>query len=164
MDPRLSLAKEGALHLVLRAAVVYCVLLIVFRVAGRRTMAKLTSFDFVLLLIISESTQQALLGGEDFSLTGAFLVILTLVMLDVALSLVKRRWPKVTRWIDGAPLVLIEHGEMRKDLMYNSRVSREDILTTARETHGTGTMAEIDSAILEASGEISILPSNRTKD
>ena len=67
---------------VLRAAAIYLVLLVLFRVAGRRTLSEMTSFDFVLLLVIGEATQQALLG-EDFSLIHVVLVIVTLIMLDV---------------------------------------------------------------------------------
>ncbi|HWO93567.1 MAG TPA: hypothetical protein VNL92_02270, partial [Dehalococcoidia bacterium] len=63
---------------IVRAAAVYLFLLVVFRLAGRRTLSQLTNFDFVLLLIISEATQQALLG-QDFSMTNAFIVITLLV-------------------------------------------------------------------------------------
>jgi uncharacterized membrane protein YcaP (DUF421 family) len=70
---------------VLRAAAIYLVLLVLFRVAGRRTLSEITSFDFVLLLVIGEAIQQALLG-EDFSLIHAVLVIVTLIMLDVLIS------------------------------------------------------------------------------
>jgi uncharacterized membrane protein YcaP (DUF421 family) len=75
---------------VLRAAAIYLVLLVLFRVAGRRTLSEMTSFDFVLLLVIGEATQQALLG-EDFSLINAVLVIITLIMLDVLISWVTQR-------------------------------------------------------------------------
>ena len=74
---------------VMRASAVYLSLLLIFRLAGRRTMAQMTSFDFVFLLIISEATQNAMLG-DDFSFTNGALVILTLVGLDVLLSHVKR--------------------------------------------------------------------------
>jgi len=71
---------------ILRAAGMYVALMLLFRVAGRRSLADLTTFDFVLLLIIGEATQQALLG-DDFSFTNATLVIATLIVLDVGLSL-----------------------------------------------------------------------------
>ena len=70
---------------VARGATVYLLLLVIFRLAGRRTMAQMTSFDFVLLLIISEATQNAMIG-EDYSITNGALVVLTLVGLDVLLS------------------------------------------------------------------------------
>ena len=73
---------------VLRATAMYLLLLTVFRVSGRRMLAELTTFDFVLLLIIGEATQQALLG-EDFSFINAMLVIVTLVTLEIVLSLLK---------------------------------------------------------------------------
>ena len=66
---------------VLRALAVYVVLLVIFRLAGKRSMARITTFDLLLLLVVSEATQQALLG-DDFSLTNAALVILTLVAVE----------------------------------------------------------------------------------
>jgi len=77
---------------ILRATGMYIALMLLFRVAGRRSLADLTTFDFVLLLIIGEATQQALLG-EDFSFTNAMLVIATLIVLDVGLSLAKLKAP-----------------------------------------------------------------------
>ena len=77
---------------VTRGAAVYLMLLVIFRLAGRRTLAQMTSFDFILLLIISEAAQNAMIG-DDFSLTNGALVIMTLVGLDVMLSQVKRWSP-----------------------------------------------------------------------
>lgn len=75
---------------VLRAAVMYGALMVLLKIAGRRSLADLTTFDFVLLMIIGEATQQALLG-DDFSLTNAMLVIVTLIAIDVGFSLLKQR-------------------------------------------------------------------------
>ena len=91
---------------VLRAAAIYLVLLVLFRVAGRRTLSEMTSFDFVLLLVIGEATQQALLG-EDFSLTHAVLVIVTLILLDVLISLVMQRSRLAGKLIEGVPMVIV---------------------------------------------------------
>ena len=85
---------------VARGAAVYLLLLLIFRLAGRRTLAQMTSFDFVLLLIISEAAQNAMIG-DDFSVTNGALFVLTLVGLDVLLSQVKRWWPAAERWLDG---------------------------------------------------------------
>ena len=79
---------------VLRSLVIYVFLLVVFRISGKRSLSQATTFDFVLLLVIGEATQQALLG-EDFSMTNAFVVIVTLVGIDILLSLVKQRWQRV---------------------------------------------------------------------
>jgi uncharacterized membrane protein YcaP (DUF421 family) len=77
-----------AMDAVLRGLSVYIFLLIIFRISGKRSLGQVTSFDFVLLLIIAETTQQALLG-DDYSVTNAFLLIGTLVGVDIGLSLLE---------------------------------------------------------------------------
>ena len=100
------------MELVVRAAAVYVALLVLLRVSGRRTLAQSNTFDLVLLLIISEGVQQALLGPADSSFTGAMIVVVTLVALDVGMALLKRNWPWVSRLIEGEPIVLIENGNL----------------------------------------------------
>ncbi|WP_447978773.1 DUF421 domain-containing protein [Candidatus Nitrospira bockiana] len=142
---------------VLRALVVYGFLLVVFRIAGRRTLTEMTNFDFILLLIISEATQNAMIGN-DFSITNGLLVVLTLVGLDIFLSLVKQQFPSLERWFDGLPVVLVEEGRPRQELMDKARVDHQDILAAARELQGLERMDQIKYAVLEKSGGISIVP------
>lgn len=85
---------------VLRAGAMYLTLLVLFKVAGRRSLAELTTFDFVLLMMIGEATQQALLG-DDFSITNSILVIVTLIVVDVGLSLLKQRSGWISRLIES---------------------------------------------------------------
>jgi uncharacterized membrane protein YcaP (DUF421 family) len=142
---------------VVRALAIYGFLLVIVRLAGRRTLSQMTSFDLILLLIVSEATQQALLG-DDFSLTNAFLVIATLVGLDIALSVLKQRSPRLDRWIDDVPLVLVEHGRPLEDRMRRARVDASDVLEAARSSQGLERMGQIKYAVLERSGGISIIP------
>ncbi len=142
---------------VLRATVVYLFLLIIFRIAGRRTLGQITTFDFVLLLIISEATQQAMIG-EDFSITNAILVIGTLVALDIALSIWKQRSPKLDKVLEGVPMIIVENGRPIKELMSRARVGEEDVLTSARELQGLERMDQIKYAVLERNGSITIIP------
>lgn len=142
---------------VLRAVGVYLFLFILFRVAGKRSLAQITTFDFILLLIISEATQNAMIGN-DYSLTNGFLVILTLVGMDIALSLWKQRSPQVEKFLDGVPLVIVEEGRPLKDRMAKARVDEDDVLTAARELQGLERMDQIKYAVLERSGGISIIP------
>jgi len=145
---------------VLRAAAVYIGVFLLLRLAGRRTVAEMTPFDLVLLLIIGDATQQAILG-EDFSLTTAFLVVATLVVLDVLFSIAKERIPPLAKLIDGVPMVLVEHGRPLKDRMRRARVSLDDVLLSARENHGLERLDQIKYAVLEVSGGISIVPRER---
>ncbi|HZA94206.1 MAG TPA: hypothetical protein VE420_16405, partial [Gemmatimonadales bacterium] len=94
---------------VLRAAAIYVVLLLVFHIAGRRTLAEMTPFDLVLVFIIGEATQQALLG-QDFSVTNAVLVIVTLLFLDIVMSLAKERSGTFEKLIDGVPTIIVADG------------------------------------------------------
>ncbi|MBW5415809.1 DUF421 domain-containing protein [Pseudomonas sp. MAG002Y] len=142
---------------VLRAAAVYLVVFVIFKIAGRRTLAEITTFDFVLLLIIGEATQQALLG-DDFSVTNAALIIVTLVVIDIGLSLVKERSPKLARFIDGMPMIIVENGQVLKARLNKVRLAEEDILEAARTTHGLERIDQIKYAILEKNGAISIIP------
>ncbi|WP_435011263.1 DUF421 domain-containing protein [Tundrisphaera lichenicola] len=148
---------------VLRAAAVYGLLMVVVRASGRRTLGETTTFDFVLLLIISEATQNAMIG-EDYSLTNAFLVILTLITLDVGFSLAKRRWPRLDKWVDGVPTLLVEHGRPIESRMRRARVGPDDILEAARRLHGLERMAQVKYAILERTGGISIIPAEGHRD
>jgi uncharacterized membrane protein YcaP (DUF421 family) len=144
---------------VMRGLCLYFVLLVVMRLAGRRALGETTTFDFVLLLIIAETTQQALLG-EDYSLTTAILLIVTLVSADVVLSMLKARIPRLERIIDGLPLILVEHGKPLQDRMRQSRVDEMDVLAAARRHHGLERMDQIKYAVLESNGGISIIPRN----
>lgn len=142
---------------VLRATAVYVFLMIVFRIAGRRTLMEMTTFDFILLLILSEATQNAMIGN-DYSVTNGFLVILTLVGLDIALSSMKYRSPIVQKWLDGLPMILVENGHPLKHLMNKARVDEDDIMASARKSQGIERMDQIKYAVLESSGGISIIP------
>jgi uncharacterized membrane protein YcaP (DUF421 family) len=142
---------------VLHSAAIYVFLLLIFRIAGKRSLAKITTFDLVLLLIISESTQQAL-TGQDYSLTQALTVIVTLVLLDVGLSLVKQRLRGFDRVMEGEPIVLVADGRPLRDRLAKERMDEDDVLEAARQLQGLERMEQIKFAVLEKSGHISIIP------
>ena len=142
---------------VLRAAAIYLVLLVLFKVAGRRTLAELTTFDLVLLMVIGEATQQALLG-DDFSLTNAVMVIVTLITIDIGFSLVKQRSTGFARVLDGGPTVLVEEGQVLHKRLKHARLDEGDILEAARSIQGLVEIRQIRFAILERNGKISVIP------
>jgi uncharacterized membrane protein YcaP (DUF421 family) len=142
---------------VIRPALVYLFLLLLLRLTGKRTLAQITSFDFVLLLIISEATQQALIG-EDNSMINAAIVVSTLIGLNILMSLLKQRSKWFDRLLDDIPLVIVADGKPLKDRMDKARVDEDDVLDAARENHGLERMDQIRHAILERDGQISIIP------
>jgi uncharacterized membrane protein YcaP (DUF421 family) len=147
---------------VFRGIAIYFILLAFFRIAGKRSLAQITTFDFVLLLIVAETTQQALLG-DDYSITNALVVIGALFFLDIVLALCKQRWPTLDKLLDGAPLLLVENGRLYKDRMDKSQVDEEDILHAARELQGLERMDQIKHAVLERSGGITIIPKRASR-
>lgn len=142
---------------IVRAATVYLFLLIVFRMAGRRSLSEMTSFDFVLILVIGESTSNALIG-DDFSVTKAMLVIITLVAIDVGLSLIKGQSSTISKLLDGVPMVIVENGTPLDERMKRARVDEEDVLEAARKRQGIESLGQIKYAVLEIDGGISIIP------
>jgi uncharacterized membrane protein YcaP (DUF421 family) len=144
---------------VIRATVVYAVLLVLFRLAGKRTLAEVTTFDFVLLLIISEATQQAMVGSDN-SMTNSLLLVGTLVGLNILLSELKLRFAGIERVLDGMPLLILEHGKPLVDRMAKERVDVDDVLDAARESHGLERLDQIKYAVLERDGKISIIPAD----
>lgn len=142
---------------VFRALAIYAGLMLVLRGSGKRSLAQITSFDFVLLLILGESTQQALIG-EDFSITTGVLLIASLVGIDMTLSFVKERSPRLATWLDSRPLVIVEDGRPLTERLENSRVDLGDVLAAARERQGLERLDQIKYAVLERSGGISIVP------
>ncbi|KAB0507203.1 MULTISPECIES: DUF421 domain-containing protein [Pseudomonas] len=141
---------------VLRAAVMYLALMVLFKIAGRRSLAELTTFDFVLLMIIGEATQQALLGN-DFSLTNSILVIITLIAIDVGLSLLKQRSQWVQRLIDGGPTIIVENGKLLHKRLRHARLVEADVMEAARSSQGIETLEQIKFAIIERNGKISVI-------
>lgn len=144
---------------VTRALLVYAGLLIAFRIAGKRTLGQITTFDFVLLLIIGEATQQALLG-DDFSVTNSLLVILTLITAELVLSRFKQWSPRLDRVLESEPLVLVDHGRPLTHLMKKAQVAEDEILEAARKDRGLERLDQIKYAVLERNGEISIIPAD----
>ena len=142
---------------VIRPTFVYLFVLVLLRLTGRRTLAQITTFDFVLLLIISEATQQALIGVDN-SMINSAIVVSTLIGLNIVMSLLKQRSTWFDRVLDDIPLVIVSDGKPLKDRMHQARVDEDDVLDAARENHGLERMEQIRHAILERDGQISIIP------
>src|SRR5688572_21651224 len=146
---------------VIRGLVVYAFLLLVFRLAGKRTLSESTNFELVLLLIISETTQQAMVNN-DHSVTNGFILILTLVGCTVTLSWLKQRFPTWEKVLDDVPTIVVENGRLLQDRMQKLQVDEQDILESARELQALENIAEIKYAIVERNGNITVIP-NRPK-
>ena len=136
------------MEMVLRAAAIYLILLIIFKIAGRRTLMQLTNFDLILLLIISEATQQAMLS-TDYSVTGSMLTIVTLVSIDILFGYIKKKFAQAENFLDGTPVIVVENGAVIDEKIKLVNISVDDILLAARQHHGIYELKAIKFAILE---------------
>lgn len=116
----------------------------------------MTPFDLVLLLIISETVQQAMIA-EDNSMTNAALLVLTLIAIVIRLSWLKQRWNWLDRVMDDRPLIIVQDGKPIEDRMKRERVSEGEVMASARHTQGVRRMEDIAYAVLETDGKISII-------
>lgn len=145
------------MELLVRAIAIYAFLLILFRLSGKRSLAQLTTIDFVLLLMIGEATQSAIMV-EDNSLTGAMLVIGTLVFLDLLLAKLSTKYDLVDKVTNGVPVIILKDGELLHDRMDQEGIEVDDILEFARMDQGLESLDQVKYAVLEKDGQISIIP------
>src|SRR5687767_10891150 len=116
---------------VFRAVVMFAVLWMVFRVGGRRTLAEVTTFDFILLLVIGDAAQNALVG-DDFAITTAALVIVTLLLLDIGIGRLSLQSDWLRRVFDSAPVIVIDNGKVLDRVLRDEGMDLDEVLTAAR--------------------------------
>lgn len=141
---------------VVRAAAVYFFLLLLMRVTGKRTLAEVTVFDFIVLLIVSECTQQAM-TGNDFSVTNAAILVTTLVFLQRAADWISDRSPRADKLLNDLPVIVVENGRPKEEWLKRNGLTEEEILEQARASQGVERMDEIKYAVVERNGSISVI-------
>ena len=143
------------LEIMLRTAVVYFVILIGIRLAGKREVGQMTPFDLALLLLISNAVQNAM-TGPDTSVTGGIVAAVTLLVLNAIVTQVVFRNRKVRKMVEGSPTLLVRHGKILEDQLAKERVT-VDSLTQALREHGVASVQDVSVAVLEIDGSISVL-------
>ena len=143
---------------VLRGAAVYLFLIVVFSALGRRTLVQTTNFDLLLLIIIGQCTQLALLG-DDYSVTNMVILVSTLLAIHLTLAAVSGRLPRLGTWFGGgAPLVVVADGQLLEARARRVGVSEPDILLAARKAQGIDRIDQIQYAVVERTGDITVVP------
>ncbi len=147
---------HALLEIALRTGVIYCLVLIGIRISGKREVGQMTPFDLTLLLLLSNSVQNAM-TGPDTSLAGGAVAAATLLILNYFVAevsgVVNRRFRK---YIQGQPSLLVHDGEVIEAHMAKEHVSMDELQRALRE-HGLGTYKEAALAVLEVDGSISVL-------
>ena len=144
--------------LVLRVVVIYVAILIGLRLAGKRELGQMTVFDFVVLLLIANAVQNAMVGPDN-SLVGGVLAALVLLALNWLLTRIRLRWPRLRGFFEGTPTLLVLHGEIIPEHLRREGLD-EELLHTALREHGVGEIADAEMVVLEIDGSISVVPKN----
>ncbi|MCC6778188.1 MAG: DUF421 domain-containing protein [Hyphomicrobiales bacterium] len=151
--------------IVLRTLVVYVVLLFGLRIAGKRELGQMSPFDLVVILIIANAVQNAMVGA-DTSLNGGLLAALALLCANWLVSRLGLRFGWLERRVRGMPTLLINDGQFIDEHLRHEGLSRDDVMMAMRE-HGVDGPAQVKAAILEVDGTISIVardtPLRRTR-
>lgn len=146
--------------IVLRTAVVYLVVLVGLRLAGKREIGQMTVFDLVVLLLIANAVQNAMVG-PDTSLAGGILAALVLLLLNASVARLRLRWPTMRRLVEGAPTLLVLRGQVLADNLRREGLDQETLEAALRE-HGVADLSAVDMAVLEIDGTISVVPTGGT--
>jgi uncharacterized membrane protein YcaP (DUF421 family) len=146
----------------IRPVVIYVFLIVGLRIAGKREMAQLNPFDLVVLLTISNTVQNAIIG-EDNSVTGGILGAATLLAINYLVVRFLYNHEKLDRLIEGEPDLLIEGGVVREDLLKKELMTRTE-LEAAAHKQGFGSLEEIDRAILDSGGTMSFIAKRPSRE
>jgi uncharacterized membrane protein YcaP (DUF421 family) len=144
---------------IFRAIFGYCFLVLMVRVVGRRPGKQMTPFEFVLVFFIGGLTLTPLVG-DDRSISNALLSIMAIGVTHFAIAWLKQVSPYFGRLIDGTPLVLLENGKWQTETMAKMAIQDDDVMAMARD-QGLKTLDQIDYALIERNGEISIIPKSK---
>ena len=147
---------------VLRAVIVYFVLIVGLRLAGKRELAQLNPFDLVVLLTLSNTVQNAIIG-DDNTVIGGIIGAFTLLFVNYVVVRFLFEHEKLDRLVEGDPDVLIENGVIREDRLREELITRSE-LETAAHKQGFASLDEIDRAILEPGGGVCFLAKRPTPE
>jgi uncharacterized membrane protein YcaP (DUF421 family) len=143
-------------EIVVRTAIVYLFLVVVLRISGKRAIGQLTILELIVVLVVSDAVQNSMVG-ENVTLWGGLVAVLTLIALDQGLSLLLERWTWFRILIEGEPRVLVRDGKPDEQAIAKEKVDLPDIERAARR-NGLERLDEVRLAVLETDGSISIIP------
>jgi uncharacterized membrane protein YcaP (DUF421 family) len=144
------------MDLAIRTFVVFWFLLLLMRITGRRELSSLEPFDLILLIVLGDAVQQGL-TQDDYSVTGALIVVIVFGVLQVVVSYLNFRFPRLRPALEGYPIVLVEDGNLIERNLKRERLTSEDLAKEARGQQ-IESLDDVKWAVLETSGSISFIP------
>lgn len=150
------LPKPSWAEKLVRPFFIYLILLLIFRFGAKRALAQSTLFDFLVILLISNVVQNAMIG-DDSSILGATAGAVILVVLSDQLNLLAAHSRKWRHKLEGMPIMLLRNGVVDEDMMRKQGISRGDLCLAIRK-QGLTRLADVQFALMELDGSISVIP------
>lgn len=146
---------NGYLRIILSSVCIYIFIVAAIRIFGKKELAQLSVIDLVFILLISNSVQNAMVGN-DSSLPGGLIAATSLFAVNYLLKIVMYKFPYLGKLIQGEPVMLIYNGKLNMENIKKSKITIKELMEAVRE-HGVSTIEEVNLAVLEVDGNISIL-------
>ena len=146
---------EGYFKIILSSSAVYLFIIVAIRLFGKKELAQLSIIDLVFILLISNAVQNAMVGS-DSSLSGGLVAATTLFIINYLFKFLLYRFPKLGNFVQGNEMLLIYKGQLNKANMDKARITHEELSEAVRE-HGVAEIRDVDLAVLEIDGNISII-------
>mgnify|MGYP000134297290 CR=1 FL=1 len=152
---------EGYVIIALKSIAVYVFIVAAIRLFGKKEFAQLSVVDLVFILLISNSVQNAMVGA-DSSLSGGLIASFALFSANYLFKKLEIRFPAISKVVEGDPVVLVYQGKLILDGLRKSTLTQEQLYAAIRE-HGIMELEEVDLAVFEVDGNISVMSENYQK-
>ncbi len=139
-----------------KTAVIYVFVVLGIRLLGTRELGRLNAYDFVLIVVLANAVQNAMVGGDN-TLVGGLVSALTLLLLNLMCTWLLNRFPWLEKHVVGEPVVLVSDGRLYGERLRGEGVTKDELMAALRE-HGVTGLAEVRLAVLEVDGDISVVP------
>jgi len=156
-----QLLSNNYVHIIVSTLAVYLFIVIAIRLFGKKELAQLSVVDLVFILLISNAVQNAMVG-PDATLSGGLVAASTLFIFNYLFKYLQYRFPKLGKVVEGDASMLVYKGQMIKAHMKTAKITEDELMEAVRE-HGVASVKEVDLAIMEVDGSISVLSNHYQK-
>ena len=156
-----ELLANNYIRIIASTLAVYLFIVVAIRLFGKKELAQLSVVDLVFILLISNAVQNAMVG-PDSTLSGGLVAASTLFLVNYLLKYLQYRFPKFGKIVEGNAVMLVYKGELLEAHMKKAKITEDELMEAVRE-HGVASVKDVDLAIMEVDGSISILSNQYQK-
>ncbi len=161
MNFMMDVFQNNYIRIIFSSIAVYLFIILAIRLFGKKELAQLSVYDLVFILLISNAVQNAMVG-PDSTLLGGLIAAGSLFVVNFILKKLQFRFPKFGKAIQGEAIMLVFKGKILSSHLKNAGITEDELLEAIRE-HGVASVSEVDLAVLEVDGNISVLSTNVRK-